>query len=206
MAVLNNLSVPLGDSGESRGTLMPKLQYRFRVNFIGMGNGNGNDATHNVVSVTRPNFSHEEVVVDTYNSKIYLAGKHSWEPITIELRDDIDSQTSQLLDSQVAKQIDMATQSSSRAGASYKFEVIIENLNGANPVIGDSAVLDKWELSGCYISNLTYNDSNYSSGGEFQSITVQVKFDNAAHIVDGNDAFSGADLSPNTASDSGATT
>jgi uncharacterized lipoprotein YmbA len=204
MAVLNNLSVPLGDSGESRGTLMPKLQYRFRVNFIGMGNGQGNDATHNVISVQRPNMSHDEVVVDTYNSKIYLAGKHSWEPITIELRDDIDSETSKLLDSQVAKQIDMATQSSSRAGASYKFAVTIENLNGGNPTTPDS-VLDVWELSGCYIANLTYNESNYSAGGEFQSISVQIKFDNAAHLVGGVDALSGATLSPNAASDSGAT-
>jgi hypothetical protein len=193
MAVLNNLSVPLGDSGESRGTLMPKLQYRFRVNFIGMGNGQGNDATHNVISVQRPNMSHDEVVVDTYNSKIYLAGKHSWEPITIELRDDIDSETSKLLDSQVAKQIDMATQSSSRAGASYKFATTPDS------------VLDVWELAGCYIANLTYNESNYSAGGEFQSISVQIKFDNAAHLVGGVDALSGATLSPNAASDSGAT-
>jgi uncharacterized lipoprotein YmbA len=190
MAVLNNLSVPL-EGGGIRGTLMPKLQYRFRVNFTNMGNGDTSQVTHNVISVQRPNMSHEEVVVDTYNSKIYLAGKHSWEPITIELRDDIDSNASKVLDSQVAKQIDMATQSSSRAGTSYKFEVTIENLDGGNPA---PEVLDIWELTGCYIANLTYNESNYSSGGEYQSISVQIKFDNAAHTVGGEDALSGATL------------
>jgi uncharacterized lipoprotein YmbA len=191
MAVLDKLSVPLGDSGESRGTLMPKLQYRFRVNFTNMGNGDTSQVTHNVISVQRPNMSHDEVVVDTYNSRIYLAGKHSWEPITIELRDDIDSNASRVLDSQVAKQIDMANQSSSRAGTSYKFEVTIENLNGGNPA---PEVLDTWELSGCYISNLTYNESNYSAGGEYQSISVQIKFDNAAHTVGGDDSLSNATL------------
>ena len=201
MAVLDKLSVPLGDSGESRGTLMPKLQYRFRVNFTSMGNGDTSQVTHNVISVQRPNMSHEEVVVDTYNSKIYLAGKHSWEPITIELRDDIDSNTSRILDSQVAKQIDMANQSSPRAGTSYKFEVTIENLNGGNP---NPVVLDTWELSGCYIQNLTYNESSYAAS-EYQSISVQIKFDNAAHSVAGADALSNPNFSGSTDGVSGAT-
>jgi hypothetical protein len=190
MAVLDKLSVPL-NTGESRGTLMPKLSYRFRVNFTAMGDGVDLDqVTHNVISVQRPNMSHDEVVVDTYNSKIYLAGKHTWEPITIELRDDIDSQTSRKLDSQVAKQIDMATQSSPKAGISYKFQVEIENLNGGNP---EPQTLDKWILSGCYISNLTYSDTSYASGGEFQTISVTIKFDNAAHTVGGGDADSLSD-------------
>jgi hypothetical protein len=185
MAVLDKLSVPV--NGESQGTLMPKLQYRFRVNFINMGSGDTKVVTNNVISVTRPNLTHDEVVVDTYNSKIYLAGKHSWEPITIELRDDITSATSTLLDNQVAKQIDMANQSSPQAGVSYKFEIAIENTNGGNP---DPVVLDTWILSGCYISNLTYNETNYASGGEYQSISVQIRYDNAAHFVGSIDNLS----------------
>jgi hypothetical protein len=185
MAVLDKLSVPV--NGESQGTLMPKLQYRFRVNFINMGSGNSNVATTNVVSVQRPNMSHEEVVVDTYNSKIYLAGKHSWEAITIELRDDITSATSTLLDQQVARQIDMANQSSPQAGVSYKFGLSIENLNGGNPA---PEILDAWVLSGCYITHLTYNESNYTNGGDYQTISIQLRFDNAEHIINGSDALS----------------
>jgi hypothetical protein len=185
MAVLDKLSVPV--NGESQGTLMPKLQFRFRVNFINMGAGDTKVATNNVVSVTRPNFTHDEVVVETYNSRIYLAGKHTWEPVTIELRDDINSSTSSILDQQVAKQIDMAAQSSPQAGISYKFQCDIENLNGANP---DPTVLDTWRLSGCYIQNLTYNETNYASGGEYQSIQVQIRYDNAEHIVGTIDTLS----------------
>lgn len=180
MAVLDKLSVPV--NGESQGTLMPKLQYRFRVNFINMGAGDTKVATNNVVSVTRPNLTHDEVLVDTYNSRIYLAGKHSWEPVTIEFRDDITSATSTLLDAQVARQIDMANQSSVQAGVSYKFETVIENLNGGNP---DPTVLDAWFLSGCYIANLTYNETNYASGGEYQTISVQLRYDNAQHSAAG---------------------
>jgi hypothetical protein len=181
MAVLDKLSVPV--NGESQGTLMPKLQYRFRVNFINMGAGDTKVATNNVVSVTRPNLTHEEVMIDTYNSKIYMAGKHSWEAITIELRDDITSATSTLLDQQVARQIDMANQSSPQAGVSYKFEVVIENLNGGNP---NPTVLDSWTLSGCYIANLTYNETAYASGSEYQTVSVQIRYDNAAHSTPGS--------------------
>lgn len=192
MAVLDKLSVPV--NGETQGTLMPKLQYRFRVNFINMGAGDTKVATNNVVSVTRPNVTHDEVLVDTYNSRIYLAGKHAWEPVTIELRDDITSATSALFDQQVARQIDMANQSSPQAGVSYKFQVDIENLNGANP---DPTVLDTWSLYGCYISNLTYNETNYGSGGEYQTISVQLRYDNAAHIVGSVDNLSNPTYSAN---------
>lgn len=185
MAVLDKMSVPV--NGESQGTLMPKLQYRFRVNFINMGYSDTKVVTNNVVSVTRPNLTHDEVLVDTYNSRIYLAGKHLWEPITVELRDDVTSATSIILDNQVSKQIDMATQSATNAGVSYKFEMEIENLNGGNP---DPLILDVWRLSGCYIQNLTYNETNYASGGEYQTISIQVRYDSAAHVVGSIDNLS----------------
>ena len=204
MAVLDKLSVPT--TTEQQGTLMPKLQYRFRVNFLRMGAGDTSIATQNVVSVTRPNLTHDEVLVDTYNSRIYLAGKHTWEPITIELRDDITSATSTLFDQQIARQIDMANQSSVQAGVSYKFETVIQNLNGGNP---NPVVLDEWELSGCYISNLTYNETNYASGGEYQTISVQIRYDNARHgVVDSNidDTLSNPIFSSNPNESDNATT
>lgn len=202
MAVLDKLSVPIGD-GETQGTLMPKLQFRFRVVFINMGNGETNVATNNVVSVTRPNLTHDEVLVDTYNSRIYMAGKHIWEPVTIELRDDVTSATSALLDQQIAKQIDMANQSSPNSGVSYKFQCKIENLNGANP---DPDVLDTWILSGCYIANLTYQETNYSSGGEYQQISMQLRYDNAEHTVAGIDNLSNPSFQIDTSTQAGATT
>lgn len=195
MAVLDRLSVPV--NGESQGTLMPKLRFRFRVNFINMGGTDTRVATNNVISVSRPNVQHDEVQVDTYNSRIYLAGKHAWEPITVELRDDITSATSSILDQQVARQIDMANQSSPQAGVSYKFVTVIENLNGGNP---DPLVLDTWVLYGCYITNLSYQDTDYSSGGEYQQISVQIRFDNAEHIMNGEDQLSNPsfNVDPNT--------
>ena len=71
MAVITNFGVPAGSDAGT--TLMPKLQYRFRVSFTGLGDGNlKSETTQNVISASRPNLTHEEVVVDSYNSKMYL--------------------------------------------------------------------------------------------------------------------------------------
>ncbi len=80
MAVITNFGVPTDSSAGT--TLMPKLSYRFRVTFEDLGGATATDeVTQNVISAGRPSMTHEEVVVDSYNSKMYLAGKHAWEPI-----------------------------------------------------------------------------------------------------------------------------
>jgi hypothetical protein len=201
MAVLDRLSVPV--NGQAQGTIMPKLKHRFRVIFTGFSSGDTSFATKDVVSVTRPTLTHEEIPIDVYNSTIYVAGKHKWDTVTIVLRDDVNSDTSTLLDGQTAKQIDMASQSSPRAAQSYKFNIAIENLDGNND---DPEVFDSWELYGCYITSLAYEDSAYSSGAEFQKITIILRFDNAAHLVDGRDILSNPSYSSDPASASNATT
>ena len=107
MAVLTNFGVPV--SGESGVTLMPKLQYRFRVTFSNLGgSSNATSITRNVVSVTRPALDHEDVTIDVYNSKIRLAGKHTWQDITLVIRDDVDSEVIKELGKQLNKQVDHA--------------------------------------------------------------------------------------------------
>ena len=186
MAVLDKLSVPInGDA--SQNIIAPKLRYRFRALFIGMGADDTKVATRNIISVTRPNLSFDQIEIHAYNSRVYIPGKHQWNEITIDFRDDIDSETTKLLDRQVAKQIDMADQSSPRAAGVFKFETHIENLDGANP---NPTVFDIWRLSGCYITQLNYQDSNYTSAADFQMVQLQLRFDNAEHDVAGTDYLS----------------
>ena len=85
MAVITTLGVP--DNQGNTTTIMPKLAYRFRVNFI--GESFSGVPTRSVISVTRPSLTHDEVLVDAYNSRIYLAGKHTWDPITLNVRDEV---------------------------------------------------------------------------------------------------------------------
>jgi hypothetical protein len=181
MAVVTNFGVPTGTAANGT-TLMPKLQYRFRVNFLKLGTAEQKtEVTQNVISSSRPNLTHEEVVVDSYNSKMYLAGKHTWEPVTIVFRDDMNSNVIKQLGYQLNKQVDHADQSSAKSGLSYKFITEIETLDGGNGANGPE-VFDKWELQGCFISNVQYGDLNYADSNMVQ-VTLMIRFDHAQHLI-----------------------
>ena len=199
MAVITTLGVP--DNQGNTTTIMPKLAYRFRVNFI--GEGFSGVPTRSVISVTRPGITHDEVMVDAYNSRIYLAGKHTWDPVSIVLRDDVDSAVLRELNNQLNRQVDHANQQSVRAGSGYKFQMLIESLDGANPTPG---VLDKFELAGCYISNLQYGDMAYANSDQVQ-VTVTIRYENA-EIFDaaGNATLTGATLDQTVSNATGAGT
>jgi hypothetical protein len=171
MAVITTLGVP--DNAGNTTTIMPKLQYRFRVTFI--GDGFSASPTRSVISVSRPSLTHDEVLIDAYNSRINLAGKHTWDPITVVLRDDVDSVVIRELNNQLNRQVDHANQSSSRAGSGHKFQMTVESLDGGNPTPG---VLDKFELAGCYIQNIQYGEMAYAASEQVQ-VTVSVRYDNA---------------------------
>ena len=182
MANLNKFGVPL--SGNTSAVLMPKLGYRFRVTFTGLG-GTGTDTkalTREIISVGRPQLTHDEVIIDVYNSRIYLAGKHTWEPLQIVMRDDINSDVVTLLNNQVNNQINHFEQSAATAGSQYKFGTIIESLDGTNNASSVTTVLDTWSLSGCYVQNMTWGESNYATSDPVQ-ITMMLRHDNEEHFV-----------------------
>ena len=187
MAVITNFGVPTAD--DSGTTLMPKLQYRFRVSFNNIGDGGKtSEVTQNVISSSRPNLTHEEVVIDSYNSKMYLAGKHTWEPVTIVFRDDMNSNVIKQLGAQLNKQVDHADQASSISGAAYKFETVIETLDGANGSVKPKT-FDEWKLQGCFISQVQYGDLNYADSNMVQ-VTLTIRYDHALHTIDTEDVLS----------------
>lgn len=191
MAVLTNFGLNVEGADEG-ATLMPKLQYRFRVTFTNLGGtAEGPLVTKNVISVTRPALDHDDVTVDTYNSKIRLAGKHMWQDVTLVLRDDVDSNVIKQLGQQMSRQVNHNTQTSRRAGSNYKFSMKIETLDGSNDG-NDNAVLDSWELVGAFIPSIQYGDLNYGTSDVVQ-VTATIRYDNASHTIDGADAMSSTD-------------
>ena len=61
------------------------------------------------MNVTRPKITHESIP-DSYNSRMYMMGKHTWEPITITLRDDIANNLTKLVGRQVQSQLNARNQ------------------------------------------------------------------------------------------------
>lgn len=203
MAVIANFGVPVSGGGDA--TLMPKLQYRFRVKFTNLGNANnGALVTKNVISVTRPALDHEDVTIDVYNSKIRLAGKHTWQDITLVIRDDVNSDVITQLGNQISAQVNHAGQSSQKSGSSYKFGMTIETLDGAHDE-GDAGVLDSWDIAGAFIPSIQYGDLNYSSS-EFVQCTITIRYDNAAHNINAADVLSGSTITAGAGDSSAVTT
>jgi len=177
---LTKFTVPLDSdqSANAQGLLMPKLKYRFRALFENLGVSTPRtELTKQVMDITRPNLTFEEMEVPVYNSRVYLAGKHSWDPITVNFRDDVNGSVSRLLGEQVQKQFDVMEQASAAAGIDYKFITRFEILDGGNGA-SVANVLETWELYGCFIQNVNYNDLNYASN-EPVTITAAIRFDNA---------------------------
>ena len=109
ISTLSKFTVPLANdqSSASQGLLMPKLQYRFRVVLENFGISTPrSELTKQVIDITRPNLTFDQVTLDVYNSRVYVAGKHTWDPITITLRDDVNNSVTKLVGEQIQKQFE----------------------------------------------------------------------------------------------------
>ena len=186
ISTLSKFTVPLANdqSSASQGLLMPKLQYRFRVILENFGVSTPrSELTKQVIDVTRPNLTFDDVTLDVYNSRVYLAGKHTWEAITLNLRDDVNNSVSKLVGEQVQKQFDFFEQASAASGIDYKFTTRIEMLDGGNGATAPG-VLETWELYGSYVQSVNYNTLAYATSDPV-TITLSIRYDNAVQTPQG---------------------
>ena len=199
ISTLSKITVPLdsNQSASNQGLLMPKLQYRFRVSLENFGVSTPTtELTKQVVDITRPNLSFEQVTVDVYNSKVYLAGKHTWEAVTLTLREDVSNNVQKLVGEQLQKQFDFFEQSAAASGSDYKFVTRIEITDGAN---GANAVtvLETFELYGCYIESANYNQLAYGTSDPV-TVTLSLRYDNAIQTPQGTGVGTAVGRTTNT--------
>jgi hypothetical protein len=186
MATLSNFGIP----GAGSGILHPRLKNKFRITFLNMGQlvpgTNSRNLTMQVTNITLPNLTFEEVILHRYNSTAYIAGKHSWEPITVTVEDDITGLAATVVKAQLETQqriigvdLDGRWLNTAATGSDYKFGAKIEQLDG------DEGVVQTWILEGAMISGSDYGDRDYSAS-EAATITMQIRFDHARHIESGS--------------------
>jgi hypothetical protein len=183
---LQRMTVPVGadTQGGIQGLLMPKLKYRFRVFFENLGVSKPTtELTKQVVSVSRPNLTFEEITLPVYNSTLKLAGRHSWADITCSVRDDASGEVSRLIGEQLQKQMDFLEMASAASGIDYKFTTRIEILDGGNGA-ATPVVLETWELYGCYLKGANYGDLNYGTN-EAVTVEMSIAYDNANQTPNG---------------------
>lgn len=140
---------------------------------------NSRDLTMQVTTVTLPNVTWEEVTMHRYNSTAYVAGKHSWEPVSITFEDDVNGLASRVIQAQMETQqrligsdLDGRWLNTAATGSDYKFGLVIDQLDG------DEGVLSRWVLEGAFIANADFSDRDYSAS-EAATITCSIRYDHA---------------------------
>ena len=174
---LFNMTVAADNAGGNQGLLMPKLQFRFRVNFLNFGVGSALELTKQVIDCSRPNLTFAEITLPVYNSTMYLAGKHTWAPMSVNIRDDAAGGVSKSVGAQLQKQLDFVEQASAASGQDYKFQTNVEILDGGNGTLVPT-VLETWELYGCFLVSANYNTLNYGTS-DVVTIGLSIRYDNA---------------------------
>lgn len=187
IAALSNFTVPLASdqSAGSQGMLMPKLKYRFRISFENFGKSSPTtELTKQVQDCGRPSVKFANQVIEIYNSKINYAGKPTWDPLAVKIRDDVTGAVTTLVGEQNQKQFDFFEQSSAAAAGDYKFTTRIEMLDGGN---GSSTpvVLESWEVYGCYLVSTNWSGLDYKAQ-EAVVLELSIQFDNAVQVIGGS--------------------
>ena len=186
IASLSHFSVPI-NGGDNTGMLMPKLKYRFKVTFDGLGvSTDTTELTKQIVEAARPTATFPDQKIDVYNSIIHYAGKPNWGTVAVKLRDDSTGVVNKIVGEQNQKQFDFFEQSSAAAAGDYKFKMTIQMLDGGNAGnFSEANVLETWECYGCYITTTTFGALAYADAGTGMTIDLVIQPDNCVQIVGG---------------------
>lgn len=189
---LSKFGVPLGN--DALGILHPKQKYRFRIVWYGFGPTQDVDTrvmTANVMKVSRPKITYNEVELHAYNSVAWIQGKHTFDTIEVTLRDDITNGVASIVGAQVQKQMNHYEQTSAASGYDYKFRMDIHSMDGTR-----ADALESWILEGCWLASVANGEGDYSSG-DIQEMTLTIRFDNATQVRGDNDLAKSGDPYPN---------
>jgi hypothetical protein len=121
-------------------------------------------------TAARPSVTIGETEIQYMNSRRYLAGKSSFEAITVTLHDPIAPSGAQ----QVMEWVRTHSETvSGRAGYAdfYKRDCQIKMLD---PV---GTVVELWDMKGCFLTNANFNDLSYEDEAPVE-ISLTVRFDN----------------------------
>jgi hypothetical protein len=182
MATINDIGLP----EVGTGILQPKQKNRWRVTFANLGGGtNAQPLSIQAITVTRPSVSFEEVQLDRYNSRAFVAGKHTFEPMTLTVEDDVTSGAAKVIQEQLQRQqwlIGAEGQflAASGEGSQYKFVTSIDMLDG------NETLIEKWTMEGCWLQQVDYTDLDYSASDAVQ-ITMTIRYDHARQDLGGYD-------------------
>lgn len=180
MSTINDIGIP----GVGSGILQPKKKNLWRVTFANMGGGTDSQPlSMQAVQVTRPKLTHEKIELRRYNSVSLIAGKHSWDPMTLTVQDDVTGTAAAVIQAQEQKQqwlIGAEGQwlAAAGEGSLYKYVTYLDLMDGNDQVI------EKWTVEGCWIETVDYGELDYMSSDPV-TIALTISFDHARQNIGG---------------------
>lgn len=174
MSTINDFGIP----GIGTGVLHPKLKNLWRVTFANLGGGiDSQPISMQAVTVSRPSINFEKIELNRYNTKVFVAGKHSFETMNLVVEDDLSGTATKVIQEQLQKQqwligAEGPWLGKGEEGSLYKFVTYIDMLDGKETVI------EKWIVEGCWFEAVDYTELDYSDSGAVQ-ISMTVSFDHA---------------------------
>ncbi len=176
--LMSQLSVPLEVSPMNQSLIMPKLSFRFRVTLQNFGISSSTvELTKQIMNCSRPKPDFDPVSLSVYNSTVNLLGKPKWGDISIKIRDDASNAVAKVVGEQLQKQFDFMEQASAASAADYKFQTIIEVLDGGNGSYTPN-VIESWTCYGCILKGVDYSELDYGKN-EAMDIGLSIMIDNA---------------------------
>jgi len=127
-----------------------------------------------VTSAARPSAKINSVAIPFLNTSTYVAGRFEWNEIRVTFKDPIGPSASQALMEWFRLHAESVTGRMGYA-AGYKKNVDLEMLDPTGVVV------EKWKLEGCLITDLNFNELDYSRD-DLASITCSLRMDRCIQI------------------------
>lgn len=181
MATISDFGIP----GISQGILQPKLKDSWRVRFANFGAGeDAQPVSAQAIEVSRPQITFDEIQLDRYNSRAWVASKHTWSDMNLTIEDDVTGLAARAVAQQMeAQKKIIGTEGPSYLartpeGSGYKFVTYLEMLDGAEQPI------ELWTIEGCWLKDCNWNDLSYADADKV-TITLTIRFDHARQDIGG---------------------
>lgn len=127
-----------------------------------------------IESGARPKFNVNPVAIPYLNFEVYVAGRVTFDPISVTFRDPIGPSASQALMEWVRLCAETVTGRMGYA-AGYKKDVYIEMLDP------NGVTIEKWLLQGTFLSDVNFGDLAYTDDG-LATINATLRYDRPIHL------------------------
>lgn len=127
-----------------------------------------------VTSAARPKNKINAVEIPFLNTSTYVAGRFTWEEITVKFKDPIGPSASQALMEWFRLHAESVTGRMGYA-AGYKKDIELEMLDPTGVVV------EKWVLQGTFLTSLNFGELDYSRD-ELSTIDATLRMDRCIQI------------------------